>query len=332
MVIEEEIIQSGEGSQICWISVSGLEDLDVIKNLGEKYGIHSLTIEDILNTREQPKVETFDSYKFLSLKTIQLDKNYVHPHEIKKSFFAKIRKQQKQPNEADEFLIGQISIICMYDVLITFQETECETLSPVKKRIMSNTGKIRSMGTDYLAYAIIDAVVDEYFLTLHHLEEDVANFEDRAAATRDETFIGELLETKKQLLKIRRAISPAKDNLLYLSRHGEFFQAEELKPFLQDLNENLNHALITVENHREWLSSIMDVNISVLTYQMNKVMKVLATISTIFIPLTFIAGIYGMNFEFMPELSYRFAYPLVLGGMGLIASFMVLIFKIRRWF
>ena len=188
------------------------------------------------------------------------------------------------------------------------------------------------MGTDYLAYAIIDAVVDEYFLTLHHLEEDIENLENRAVKTSDETFLGEIQDAKKYLVKIRHAISPVKDNLLSITRHEELFLTGELKPFLQDLNENLNRALIMVENHREWLSNIMDVNISVLSYQMNKVMKVLATISTIFIPLTFIAGIYGMNFEFMPELEYRLAYPIVLGGMGFIATIMILIFKIRRWF
>ncbi|MCL2130152.1 MAG: magnesium and cobalt transport protein CorA, partial [Treponema sp.] len=123
-----------------------------------------------------------------------------------------------------------------------------------------------------------------------------------------------------------------RENLITIIRRGIFFKNDELKPFLQDLNENLNHAIIMVENHREWLSNIMDVNLSVLSHQMNKVMKVLATISTIFIPLTFIAGIYGMNFSFMPELEYKLGYPIVLGGMVLIAIIMIIIFKRRRWF
>jgi magnesium transporter len=188
------------------------------------------------------------------------------------------------------------------------------------------------MGTDYLAYALIDAIVDEYFLTLDHLEEDIENFEDRAAKTNDYKFLEEIQNTKKYLLKIKRAVSPLKENMQIIIRHGHFFQTEALKPFLHDLNENLNNATVTVDHYHEWLSNIMAVNLSVLSHQMNGVMKVLAIISTIFIPLTFIAGIYGMNFEYMPELKLTFGYPLVLSGMGLIALIMVIVFKMRKWF
>jgi magnesium transporter len=188
------------------------------------------------------------------------------------------------------------------------------------------------METDYLTYAIVDAIVDEYSRTLNHLEEDIEGFEDRATRTSDKTFIEEIQETKKYLSQIKRAILPLKENMTIISRHGLFFQAEELKPFLQDLSEHLNNAIMTVDNYREWLSNIMEVNLSVLSHQMNKVMKVLATISTIFIPLTFVAGVYGMNFHFMPELEYEHAYPIVLGGMGVIATSMIVFFKIRRWF
>ena len=202
----------------------------------------------------------------------------------------------------------------------------------IRKKILDGMDDIYQKGTDYLAYAIIDAIVDEYFLALNHLEEDIECIEDRATKTSNDMFIQEIQDTKKYLLHIKRAISPLKDMIITINRQGKFFRTDEFKPFLQDLNENLNHAIITVENHREWLSNIMDVNLSVLSYQLNKVMKVLAIISTIFIPLTFIAGVYGMNFEFMPELGFRFAYPAVLGGMGLIALMMIIYFKNRRWF
>ena len=320
----DELLQYKNDSGVSWINVSGLKNVDSIKHLGELYNIHPLSIEDILHTTQQPKIEIFGNYSFLSAKTIQQEKNFHHKQEK--------QKRQDQQKEIDEFLIDQVSIIIMKNVLITFQEMPGDSFDGIRKRILNDTGEIRKMGTDYLAYAIIDAVVDEYFLTINHLEEDIENIEDRATKTSDNMYIQEIQDTKKYLLHIKRAISPLKDNIAAIIRYEKFFQTEALKPFLQDLSENLNHAIITVDNYREWLSNIMDVNLSVLSYQMNKVMKVLATISTIFIPLTFIAGIYGMNFEFMPELQYRFAYPVVLGGMGIIAAMMIIIFKIRHWF
>ena len=286
-VLKSENASKLSGSGVSWINITGLKDINSIKNLCELYGIHALTIEDILDTEQQPKIEMFDFYKFLSLKAIQQDINFLHKHEKKGKGLFNFRKIRD--NEIDEFVIDQICILIMKNVLITFQEVPNNAFDNVKKRILSNIGRIRRMGVDYLGYAIIDAVVDEYFIVLHHLEEDIENLENQAIKTSDETFLADIQDTKKYLLKIKHAISPVKENILSITRHDEFFETGELKPFLQDLNENLNLALIMVENHREWLSNIMDVNISVLSYQMNKVMKVLATISTIFIPLTFIA-------------------------------------------
>ncbi|MDR2510315.1 MAG: magnesium/cobalt transporter CorA [Spirochaetaceae bacterium] len=315
----EELLQYKDKSKTYWINISGLKDVEAIKRLGLLYMLHPLTIEDILNTEQQPKIEIFEEYRFLSLKTIQ--------HE--KSFHYNIDKNKDK--NIEEFLIDQVSIIIMKGVLITIQEIPGDSFDGVRNRILYGAGGIRKMGTDYLAYTIIDAVVDEYFLALNHLEDDIEQFEERAAKTSDGKFIEEIQDTKKYLLQIKRAVSPLKDNMTAIAREKVFGQTE-LKPFLQDLNENLTNAIATIENYREWLSNIMDVNLSVVTYQMNKVMKVLAVISTIFIPLTFIAGVYGMNFEYMPELKYTFGYPAVLGGMGLIALVMIIIFKIRRWF
>ena len=165
-----------------------------------------------------------------------------------------------------------------------------------------------------------------------HLEDDIENFEERAVITSNDTFIAEIQDTKKYLFQIKRAMFPLRDNLVTISRQSMPLTNDELKPFLQDLRENLTNAIETVEHYREWLSNIMDVNLSVLSYQLNKIMKILAVISAIFIPLTFIAGVYGMNFTFMPELSHSWGYPAVLGFMGFIALSMVIFFKIRRWF
>jgi magnesium transporter len=298
----EELAQYKDKSKFTWIDVSGLKDVDSVKRLGELYDIHPLTIEDILNTEQQPKVEIFDEYRFLTIKTIQQN------------------------------MIDQISIIITKEVFITFQEIPGDSFGGIRKRILEDAGEIRRMGTDYLAYSVLDSVIDDYFLALGNLEETIEDFEERALETSDGSFIEEIQATKKYLLHIKRAISPLKNNMLIISHHGLLIKNDELKPYLQDLSEHLNHVISMLENHREWLSNIMEVNLSVLSHQMNKVMKVLATISTIFIPLTFIAGVYGMNFEFMPELGYEFGYFAVLGAMLIIAVVMILIFKKHRWF
>jgi len=326
----EELKNYYDDSKISWINICGLKDIDSIRLLGEKFDIHPLSVEDILHTEQPPKIEMFENYRYLSIKTIQREKRFQHKEEIKSvSLFGKKKTYDENP---DEFLIDQISIVIMKNVLMTFQEMPGDSFNVIREKILENTGEIRKKGTDYLAYIIIDAVVDEYFLTLNHLEEDIENYEDRSAKTNDEKFIEEIQDTKKYLLQIKRAISSLKNSIYKITHLGVFFQADELKPFLQDLNENINHALITVENYREWLSNIMDVNLSIVSYQTNKVMKVLTVISTIFIPLTFIAGIYGMNFDFMPELRYELGYPLALAGMGLVAATMLIFLKIHHWF
>jgi len=327
-----ELAQYHDDSKISWINLSGLDDIDSIKQLGEYYKIHPLSIEDISHTDRQPKIELFENYRYLSIKTIQREKRFHHHNEnSRNSRFKRIKKQDVK-EKIDEFLIDQISLIIMKNTLITFQEMQGDAFDDIRKKILENIGEIRRAGVDYLAYVIIDAIVDEYFLTIDHLEEDIESFEDRSAKTNDETFIDEIQDTKKYLLQIKRAILPLKNCLNKISRQENFFQTDKLKPFLQDLSENINHALITVENFREWLSNIMEQNLSIVSYQTNKIMKVLTVISTIFIPLTFIVGIYGMNFDFMPELRYEPAYFIVLGGMGLIAIVMLIFFKIYHWF
>jgi magnesium transporter len=317
-----ELAQYHDGSKIMWINVCGFDDVDSIKQLGKYYEIHPLSVEDIFHTDKQPKIETFDNYRYLSIKTIQREKRFIHDN----------KKKKGQQEKIDEFLIDQISIIITKNVLISFQEMQGDAFDDIRKKILENIGEIRKAGVDYLAYVIIDAIVDEYFLTINHLEEDIEGFEDRSAKTNDETFIDEIQDTKKYLLQIKRAILPLRNCLNKITRQENFFQSDKLKPFLQDLSENINHALMTVENFREWLSSIMEQNLSIVSYQTNKVMKVLTVISTIFIPLTFIVGIYGMNFDFMPELRYESAYFIVLGIMGLIAIVMLILFKIYHWF
>jgi len=327
-----ELAQYHNDSKISWINFYGLDDIDSIKQLGKYFNIHPLSIEDIFHTDRQPKIELFENYRYLSIKTIQREKRFHHHNESSRSSRYKRKRTQDVKEKIDEFLIDQISIIITKNTLITFQEIQGDSFDGIRKKILENIGEIRKAGVDYLTYVIIDAIVDEYFLTIDHLEEDIEGFEDRSARTNDETFIDEIQDTKKYLLQIKRAVLPLRNCLNKITRQENFFQSDKLKPFLQDLSENINHALITVDNFREWLSSIMEQNLSIVSYQTNKIMKVLTVISTIFIPLTFIVGIYGMNFDYMPELRYGPAYFIVLGIMGLIAIVMLILFKIYHWF
>ena len=332
----DEVIKLKNDSKVLWINVSGLKDIESIKRLGELLEIHPLTIEDILQTEQQAKMEVFEKYRFLLVKTIIKKKNtFFRSNTGKKKNFLPFRKDKhfvSQDGKTDELIITQVGIVIMKNVLLTFQELSRGAFDSIRNKILENAGEIRKMETDYLAYLIIDKIVDEYFNSINHLEEHIENLEERATRTSDDTYIEEIQETKKYLLLVKKAILPLKNNLLIISRQESFFQTGEIKPFLQDLIENLDHAVMQVEHYREWLSSVMEVNLSVLSYQLNKVMKVLAMISAIFIPLSFIAGIYGMNFENMPELSTSFGYFVVLGIMFLVAAIMIIFFKVRRWF
>jgi len=332
----DEIMQLKDDSKMLWINVSGLKDVESIKRLGELLEIHPLTIEDILQTEQQAKMEVFEKYRFLLVKTIIQKKNtFYRLNAEKKNFilpFGKDRHFAAAHEKIDELVITQVGIIIMKNILLTFQELSRGAFEGIRRKIIENAGEIRKMESDYLAYLIIDKIVDEYFNSISHLEEHIENLEERATRTSDDTYIEEIQETKKYILLVKKAILPLKNNLLLISRQESFFQTGEIKPFLQDLIENLDHAVAQIEHYREWLSNIMEVNLSVLSYQLNKVMKVLAMISAIFIPLSFIAGIYGMNFENMPELSTSFGYFIVLGIMFLVAAIMIAFFKVRRWF
>ena len=324
----EELPEDSDDS-VMWINIIGLRDIDSIKKIASRYNIHPLTIEDILNTRQQPKMEVFENYLYYSFKSIQQNQNFQHSQKRAKRLFDLRDKTVENP---DEFIIEQMSIIKINNTLISFQEIPGDPFDGVRRRILENHGRIRKMGSNYLAYSLIDAVVDEYYFTLAHLEDDIENYEERAIQTSDDTFMSEIQDTKKNLLHIKRTMLPLRDNVLQMSRQHMPLLGDELRPFFQDLWENLNNAIETVENYRDWLSNIMEVNLSVLSYQMNKVMKILAIVSSIFIPLTFIAGVYGMNFQAMPELSVPWAYPAVLCVMGTIAFTMVLFFRKRHWF
>jgi magnesium transporter len=304
----EELLGYRNTGGITWINVNGLKDSGAIGELAQFYRIHPLTVEDILNTGHRPKVEEFGEYLFITLKAMQY----------------------KADNE-NQYEYEQISLICTMDTIITFQEIPGDSFDGIRRRILNNMGRIRKQGADYLAYAIIDSVVDNYFLVLDALGTGLEQFEERATDESDNAFITDIQRAKQNLFRIRRAVWPLRESLSFLVRLDSPLINDELEPFLKDLQGNVVQAAETVENYRELLAGMMEVNLSSVSNRMNNVMKVLTIISTIFIPLTFIVGVYGMNFSYMPELGIRYGYFVIWGVMLLIAGGMVIFFKKRHW-
>jgi magnesium transporter len=302
-----ELLKFRNPAGITWINVDGLDNIEAINTLAESFKIHPLTVEDILNTEQRPKVEEFDHYLFLSFKAIN--------------------------RKADgELIFDQVSLVVLKDTVISFQEFPGDSFEGIRKRILNNGGRIRKMEADYLAYVLMDSVVDEYFSMLEHIGVRIEDFEERAMNDSDSTFIPDIQKVKQQLLHARRVIWPLRESLSLLLRLESPLLRREMEPFFKDLYENAIQAAETLETYRELISGVMEVNLSAVSARLNKVMKVLTIISTLFIPLTFIVGVYGMNFRFMPELDYRYAYPITWGVMLVIAVGMLIFFKRRDWF
>jgi magnesium transporter len=300
----DELLAYKNSAGITWINVECLDRLQEIHHLAETYRVHPLTVEDILDLEQRPKVEEFDDYLFITLKAVN-------------------------PSAGLEF--EHISLVLTGDTVITFQEKPGDSFDGIRKRILNNAGRIRRMGADYLAYLIIDTAVDEYFTALDALGSGIEEFEDRAIDENDDTLIKDIQNIKQDLLRVRRVVWPLRESVSLLIHLDSKRIGDDLEPFLKDLYDHIIQAAETVETYRELMAGVMEVNLSAVSNRMNKVMKVLTIISTIFIPLTFIVGVYGMNFRFMPELEQPWAYPLTWGIMVIIALGMVIFFKRRHW-
>jgi magnesium transporter len=300
----EEVMAYRNSAGITWINVECLDQVEFIQHLGGAYKIHPLTVEDILDSDQRPKVEEFDDYLFITLKAVNPSGGLVFEH---------------------------ISLVLTLDTVITFQEKPGDCFGGIRKRILNNAGRIRRMGADYLAYLLIDAVVDEYFVVLDALGSGIEDFEERALDENDETLIQDIQGFKRDLLRVRRVTWPLRESLSLLMRLDSRWMSGDLDPFLKDLHDHVLQAVEAVETYRELMAGVTEVNLSAVSNRLNKVMKVLTIISTIFIPLTFIVGVYGMNFRFMPELDIPWAYPAAWGVMVVIALGMLLFFKRRHW-
>jgi magnesium transporter len=302
----DELLNYKNPAGITWIHADGVDNGEAVTRLAEAYRIHPLTVEDILNAEQRPKVEEFDHYLFICLKAIS--------------------------QQNGELVFDHFSMVILENTVISFKGLAGDSFDGIRKRIINNVGRIRRLGTDYLSYILMDSVVDEYFFVLDALGDSIEKFEERAVDDNDPDFIPDIQNTKQKLLQMRRVIWPLRESLSLLLRMDSPLLSDDLMPFFKDLQENAVQAAETVETYRELMAGVMEVNLSVMSNRMNNVMKVLTIISTLFIPLTFIVGVYGMNFANMPELNYPYAYPVTWGVMIVIALGMLFFFKRRHWF
>jgi magnesium transporter len=292
---------------VSWINIIGLHDPDILNSIGSHFGIHALTLEDIVNTETRPKVEVFEDYIFIVLKMV-----FYH-------------------EEEENVELEQLSIILGKNAVITFQEKDGDIFDPIRNRINITNGRLRKRGADYLTYALIDVVVDNYYFILENIGETLEALEDQVLENPDKSIPFKIQNLKKDILLLRKTLWPLREAINILNKQDTELLADTMHPFLQDLYDHAIQVVDTLETFREMAIGILDLYQSIISNRMNEVMKVLTIVASIFIPLTFIAGIYGMNFEYMPELKWPFGYFMILTIMIILGLSLVIFFRKRKW-
>lgn len=303
----EECFPFKDKPTVTWINVDGLHEVEVVEALGKHFDLHPLVMEDIVHTGQRPKLEDYENTLFIVLKMLRYD---------------------EEKEQIDE---EQVSLILGPTWVISFQEKEGDVFDPIRDRIRNGKGRIRKMGPDYLTYALLDAVVDNYFILLEKLGDRVEALGEEVVVHPGPKALKEIHELKQELLFLRKSVWPLREVISGMQRGESSLFEEHTLIYLRDVYDHTIQVIDTVETFRDMISGMLDIYLSSISNRMNEVMKVLTIIATIFIPLTFVAGIYGMNFLHMPELKWRFGYFAVLGLMAAIAGTMLLYFKRKKW-
>jgi len=289
-----------------WLRVEGIHDVDTLQKVGEAFALHALTLEDITNTAHRPKLEEFEHYLVVIL------------HHFREGEEGALEEEN-------------IALVLAQNLVLSFSAGAQDIFRPNRERIGAANGRFRARGADYLLYTLIDSVVDHYVLTLEAMDEKLEELEEAVLSDPTRETIGQLHVQRRRLLQLRRAVLPLRDVVMQLQRDELPMIGSDITMFLHDVQDHLNQVLDMIESDRETVSGLIELYMTHESNRMNEVMKVLTIIATVFIPLTFIAGIYGMNFEYMPELRYAWGYPLVLAVMLLVAIAMFIFFRRRRW-
>jgi magnesium transporter len=292
---------------ITWVNVEGVHDVEIIRHLGERFALHPLVLEDIVNTGQRPKIEDYDDYLFIVLRMLR-------------------------PTGEGEFTSEQLSMILGPSYLFTFQEgLQGDVFDMVRERLRNNKGKGRAMGADYLAYALIDAIIDSYFTVLEDLGERIVNLEEELTQTPDTTTLHEINNIKKEIIFLRKAVWPLREAVSFLERGDSDLLSPATRLYFRDVYDHTVQVIDTVETYRDLLSGMLDLYLSSISNRINVIMKFMTVVGTIFMPLTFLVGVYGMNFKHMPELEWHYGYFILWGLMIGLSIAMIIYFRRKRW-
>jgi magnesium transporter len=312
-ILEKEDTDLGEALAqrdkpgVSWINVNGLHDTEQLKQLGDHFGLHPLVQEDIVHTHQRPKIEDYGDYLFVVCRMIYYDA------------------------EVTEIETEQIALILGPRCVLSFQERPGDVFGPVRERLRTGKGRIRKLGADYLAYALLDAVVDNYFGVLEVLGDQIENLEDALLEHPTAEQLQTIHELKREMITLRRSVWPLREVINGLERSESDMIHSSTHVFLRDVYDHTIQVIDAVESFRDMLSGMQDLYLSSISNKMNEIMKVLTIIATIFVPLTFVAGIYGMNFELIPELKWKWGYLFFWVVCLIIGGWMVRYFRKKRW-
>jgi magnesium transporter len=302
---DEQIREARASNPVVWVNIDSVGDADTVRRVGDLFGIHPLALEDVMSTRQRPKLDAYEGFLYIVVRQLT--------------------------GEALKLKAEQVSLILGTGYLITFQERPGDLFDPVRVRIRTARGLIRGLGADYLAYAVIDILVDHYFLILERYGDAMEGIEDMLLSNPDPALLHRIHHVKKELMSVRKAVWPLREAIGMMERGGLPQVSQDIRLYLRDLYDHTIRVIETVESLRDVISGMLDVYLSSVSNRMNEVMKVLTIISTIFIPSTFLASIYGMNFVNMPELQSRAGYFVVLGIMVSVMAAMGFYARKKRW-
>lgn len=294
-------------STVTWINIDGVHEVKIIEELGKNYNFHHLILEDIVDADQRPKIKDFGDYIFIILKMHYYDK------------------------ENNEIKMEQVSLIFGKNYVISFQEREGDVFDSIRERIRNNIGRIRKARADYLIYALMDAIIDNYFTILEKLGEETEDLEAKVIKNPVPANLQIIYRLKSELIFLRKSVWPLREVISILEKGESALIDKSTNIYLRDIYGHTIQVMDTVETLREVISGTLEVYLSSVSNRMNEIMKVLTIIATIFIPLTFIVGIFGMNFQYMPELKWVWSYPVVLLGMLIIGIIMVFYFRRKKW-
>jgi len=303
----EELLPYKTTDTITWVIVDGLKDVSIIDAIGQHFDIHALVLEDILNTHQRPKFEEFNDYLYIVVKAISLG------------------------NKEFNVVYEQISLLILNNFVFTFMEKPDGLFSPILNRLDNDKSQLRNLGADYLAYIIMDTVVDEYFVLQDAFDELIESVEDKLLSDPSSQTLATIQKIKRELIFLRRTISPLRELLAAIQRSESPLLNEKTRRYFGDIYDHAIRIIEAIESYRDLIAGMLDIYLSSVSNKMNETMKVLTVFASIFIPLTFIAGVYGMNFEYMPELKWRWGYPALWVIFIGVSVFLLRFFKKKKW-